>query len=57
MSRKYRDRKIDFRLAAPLYEALEAEAVAKGMPSISAHIRSILIDHTTAQREHERHAA
>lgn len=45
MSKKLRDRKIDFRLAAPLYETLEREAVAKRMPNMSALIRSILIAH------------
>ena len=53
MTKKHRDRKIDFRLASPLYDALEAEAAAKAMPSVSAHIRSILIGHVTAQPERD----
>jgi hypothetical protein len=49
MSKKLRDRKIDFRLAAPLYEVLERESVEKGMPNMSALVRLILIDHAAAQ--------
>jgi len=57
MSKRHRDRKIDFRLAEPLYIELEAEAAANGMPSISAHIRWILIDHVVVQAEQQRDAA
>jgi hypothetical protein len=47
--KKLCDRKIDFRLAAPLYEVLEREAVARSMPNMSALVRAILIEHASEQ--------
>lgn len=43
--KRLRDRKIDFRCAGALYNALEQEAVATGMPNVSAMVRKILVDH------------